>query len=167
MEDMQGQVPMLYTQPEAAGSFDHSHQKLSATQETQHPQPRTPKYKEKSEHVKCVLCNGNHPANYKGCTVYKEIQKRTFPPLRNKLDGKTLAVQPQPYTRPGTSYCAALTSQQQYETTTSIIQQIPTRQQQIHPQTSEIHELKTMMKGLMEQMSTMLNLLTTVVSKMI
>jgi hypothetical protein len=25
--------------------------------------------KEKSEHVKCVLYNGNHPANYKGCTI--------------------------------------------------------------------------------------------------
>lgn len=23
----------------------------------------------------CVLCNGNHPANYKGCSVYKEIHK--------------------------------------------------------------------------------------------
>jgi len=39
-------------------------------------------------------------------------------------------------------------------------------QQQIHPQPSEIHELKTMMKRLMEQMSTMLHLLTTVISKM-
>ena len=87
--------------------------------------------KEKSEHVKCVLCNGNHPANYKGCTVYKEKLKRTFPPLRSKLEGKPLAAQPQSYTRPGTSYSAALTSQQQqYETATSSIQQIPTQQQQ-------------------------------------
>jgi len=93
-------------------------------------------------------------------------KKRTFPPLRNKLEGKPLAAQPQPYTIPGTSYSAALTSQQQYETATSSIQQIPTQQQQIHPQPSEIHELKTMMKRLMEQMSTMLHLLTTVVSKM-
>ena len=51
-------------------------------------------HKEKSEHVKCVLCNSNHPANYKGCIVYKEIKKRTFPPLRNKLDGKPFAVNP-------------------------------------------------------------------------
>jgi hypothetical protein len=124
--------------------------------------------KKKSEHVKCVLCNGNHPANYKGCTVYKEIQKRTFPPLRNKLEGKRLAAEPHPHTRPGTSYSAALTSQQQqYETATSSMQQIPTQQQQINPQPSEIHKLKTMMKRFMEQMNTMLHLLTTVVSKMI
>jgi hypothetical protein len=49
MENMQGQVPMQYTQPEAAGSFDHSHQKLSATQETQHPQLRTPNYNQKQQ----------------------------------------------------------------------------------------------------------------------
>jgi len=23
--------------------------------------------------AKCVLCNGNHPANYKGCTVYRDL----------------------------------------------------------------------------------------------
>jgi len=44
--------------------------------------------KEKSEHVRCVLCDGNHPANHKGCTVYKDMQKRTFSPLRSKQDGK-------------------------------------------------------------------------------
>ncbi|CAG4950937.1 unnamed protein product [Colias eurytheme] len=40
--------------------------------------------KERSEEVKCVLCNGNHPANYKGCSIYKELQKQKYPPLRNK-----------------------------------------------------------------------------------
>jgi len=29
-----------------------------------------------------VLCEGNHPANYKGCTIYKDLQKRHFPTLR-------------------------------------------------------------------------------------
>lgn len=32
----------------------------------------------------CVLCGGEHPANYKGCTVYKTLKKKAFPPLRNK-----------------------------------------------------------------------------------
>ena len=27
----------------------------------------------------------NHPANYKGCTVYKELQRKTFPLLRQKI----------------------------------------------------------------------------------
>lgn len=35
--------------------------------------------KERSDKVKCILCDGNHPANYKGCTVYKELQKIQYP----------------------------------------------------------------------------------------
>lgn len=31
--------------------------------------------KSKDLPAKCVLCEGPHPANYKGCTVYKELQK--------------------------------------------------------------------------------------------
>ena len=35
--------------------------------------------KERSDKVKCILCEGNHPANYKGCIVYKELQKIRYP----------------------------------------------------------------------------------------
>jgi len=31
-----------------------------------------------------VLCEGNHLANYKGRTIYKDLQKRHFPTLRKK-----------------------------------------------------------------------------------
>jgi len=27
--------------------------------------------------AKCALCNGQHPASYKGCNIYKELRKRT------------------------------------------------------------------------------------------
>jgi hypothetical protein len=40
--------------------------------------------KERSSAVWCVLCCGNHPANYKGWTVYKDLQKKTKQPLRLK-----------------------------------------------------------------------------------
>ncbi|CAH2083988.1 unnamed protein product [Euphydryas editha] len=40
--------------------------------------------KERSDKVKCILCDGNHPANYKGCIVYKELQKIKFPTPRPK-----------------------------------------------------------------------------------
>ena len=38
----------------------------------------------KIEEVKCYNCNGNHPASYKGCEVRKQLQRKLFPPLRNK-----------------------------------------------------------------------------------
>jgi hypothetical protein len=38
-------------------------------------------HKERLSDVRCVLCGGNHPANYKGCTVYQDLQQKTFPPI--------------------------------------------------------------------------------------
>ena len=38
----------------------------------------------KIEEVRCFNCNGNHPASYKGCEVRKQIQRKLFPPLRNR-----------------------------------------------------------------------------------
>lgn len=32
--------------------------------------------KDRNSPAKCALCLGNHPANYKGCEVYREIEKR-------------------------------------------------------------------------------------------
>jgi hypothetical protein len=42
--------------------------------------------KEKLDDVRCVLCEGNHPANYtyKGCTIYKELLKKKYTPLLPK-----------------------------------------------------------------------------------
>jgi len=53
MAYMQGQEPMQYTQPEMEGSFDHSHQKPSVTQETQLPQQRTPNYNQRQQIRSC------------------------------------------------------------------------------------------------------------------
>ena len=43
--------------------------------------------KTRSDSVKCFLWDGNHPANYKGCRVYQELQKSKYPPLRKKSVG--------------------------------------------------------------------------------
>lgn len=110
--------------------------------------------KTRSNNVKCVLCEGNHPANYKGCMVYKEIQKSKYPPLRNKN------VPPQ---------TQSLDNNQ--ESTNQITHnrvswQLPPQAAPPAQQTNEISELRDMMKGLMEKIGTMLNLLTAVVAKL-
>jgi len=33
--------------------------------------------------MRCALCTGNHPANYRGCTVYKNLQQRKKTNLNN------------------------------------------------------------------------------------
>jgi hypothetical protein len=50
--------------------------------------------KERSSDVRCVLCNGNHPANYKGCTVYKDLPKK---PIHPSDQNNTLP--PRPYNK--------------------------------------------------------------------
>lgn len=42
--------------------------------------------KDKSSPAVCALCGGDHPANYKGCAVFKSIQKKSHPPLREKTN---------------------------------------------------------------------------------
>jgi len=115
----------------------------------------------------CLLCEGNHPANYKGCAIYKELQKKTFAPLHDKRDENPRPVLSQSYVKPTISYASTLKSQQpQHELDTPK----PPHQTQFHQKTqmppSDIQEMKEMMKRLMEQLGTLLNLLTTLVSKM-
>lgn len=37
-----------------------------------------------NDKVKCANCGGDHPANYKGCLVHKQLQEKLYPALREK-----------------------------------------------------------------------------------
>ena len=133
--------------------------------------------KKRSDQVKCVLCEGNHPANYKVCEIYKQLRNAHFPTLRNKQTTKnqnavtSVSQTPQPTSQPksgesirtGSTYAQAASGQRIEDN--SMNNSTP-NQPYIIQQSNDLQELKSMMKGLMEQMSTMLNLLTTIVSKM-
>lgn len=41
--------------------------------------PSTECTKTRDTPAKCALCSGDHPANYRGCSVYKELQRRKTP----------------------------------------------------------------------------------------
>jgi len=41
--------------------------------------------REKSKGVKYVLCEDNHPANYKDCMIYKDLQRNFFQTLQRKV----------------------------------------------------------------------------------
>lgn len=117
--------------------------------------------KERSNNVKCVHCEGNHPANYKGCSIYKQLQKSKFPALRKKVNSPfepaPVSQQREPvnqqFRREGISYAEQLRQQSNEELNNN--------------NSSDFSELKNMITGLVQQMSTMLNLLTTLVKKVI
>jgi hypothetical protein len=106
--------------------------------------------------VRCVLCGGNPPANYKGCTVYKELQKKTHPPFSLKIYTPPAQIKQTLHTQPGVTY-AQITKQNSYAPIH--IKQVP-HINQSHQQISAIQNFKDMMKSPFEQMATMLNLLT-------
>jgi hypothetical protein len=100
-----------------------------------------------------VLCGGNHPANYKGCTVYKYLQKGTYPPLRSKIYTPPAQFKQNLYTLLGVTY-AQVTKQKSYAPTNI---EHESHINQSHQQTCDMQELKKMMKSLFEQMATMKN----------
>lgn len=142
--------------------------------------------KTRDNNVKCVLCYGNHPANFKGCTHYKQIQERKFPPLRKKEISENrapgFALSTNQFVQPNKTYAEMasgiskqplnqppLDGQSYYQSQTHQPQQQNYQQQQPQPnqnQSSDITDLKNMMKDLMGQISPLINLLTTLVARM-
>jgi hypothetical protein len=41
--------------------------------------------KTQDDAVKCANCGEQHPANYRGCTVHKQLQQQLYPKLRDRL----------------------------------------------------------------------------------
>jgi hypothetical protein len=117
--------------------------------------------KERSSDVQCVLCGGNHPAYYKGRRVYKDLQKKTYPPLRLKQYTPQAQVKQTSHTT-RSNIC----SNNQTKFLCCNKYRVKSTHNQSHQQTSDIQDLKNMMKTLFKQMGTMLNLLTTVLTKL-
>lgn len=104
----------------------------------------------KDDSVKCVNCNQNHPANYRGCIIHKQLQQKLYPKLREKTLPTSIINQAQVI--PGVSYA-------------QVTRPPNSTNEQIQP-TNDLSELKLMMKELITQMGTMMNLITTLVNKM-
>ncbi|GAB0087437.1 uncharacterized protein DMENIID0001_017390 [Sergentomyia squamirostris] len=120
--------------------------------------------KVKDNNVKCVNCGGDHPANYKGCPSYKSLRERLFPALRarrmsiNASQHNTTPQRPSlSHTRNGVSFSSVLTG--------NISEEQPSSQMNNGQQSNDWNEMKDMMKNMMLQMTNIINLLTTFVTK--
>lgn len=141
-----------------------------------HPSAECPE-KGRLDSVKCALCEGNHPANYKGCQVYKELQKSKFPSLRKKTLSEK---ETQPTTDktptanhiraiPKLSYHAKSNTIPTYaKVVTGLAEPEPIQKEpnQTHntPHPVELKELLIMMQQIMQQLSAMTNLLLQMIS---
>uniref|UniRef100_A0A1B0GHS3 Putative nucleic-acid-binding protein from transposon x-element n=1 Tax=Lutzomyia longipalpis TaxID=7200 RepID=A0A1B0GHS3_LUTLO len=118
--------------------------------------------KERDPQVKCANCGGAHPANYRGCEIHKQLQRRYFPKLREKTlartgnsDNGNQNVNNGMTITPGLSFSGVVRGNTQ---TTANPSNNPSPVQY----SNDMSELKEMMKGLMQQMSAMMTLLTQV-----
>lgn len=117
--------------------------------------------KTRDNQVKCVNCNNAHPANYRGCIVHQQLQQRLYPALREKKNPQQLQFISDHQIRPGMTFAQAVNNNNnvqgaQHNPAT------PTYNQPIN----NMAKLEEMLSKLMEQMGVMLNLLTTVISKL-
>lgn len=95
--------------------------------------------KTRDDKVKCVNCGGDHPANFRGCLVHKQLQKKTTE-----------------HNLPGTSYAQIICNSRAQN-----IQELPNTLP-----INNITKLEEMLSKLMEQIGTMLQILTAVVNKL-
>ncbi|GAB0086613.1 uncharacterized protein DMENIID0001_007100 [Sergentomyia squamirostris] len=125
--------------------------------------------KTKDHNVKCTNCGENHPANYRGCRVHKELQQKLYPKLRQKEMARAGTgvpqAQPVSLTRPGLSYADQLTGR--VNPINEWSDSIPDNRQTVDRQNpqNDFNELKNMLKMLLEQVGNMLSLITKLVTK--
>ncbi|KAL0810519.1 hypothetical protein ABMA28_003452 [Loxostege sticticalis] len=141
------------------------------------------KKKDRLSPATCALCLGPHPANYKGCEVYKEIIKRKYPrgfpvsyknendnPENGNKNGKSQTqpinfndVEEQPkkqdHREPNRSYARVTQAHKN-----------PSAEEQSQPTITLEHMLlkqSEKIDNLLQQMSTLLQLITTLISKIV
>lgn len=121
--------------------------------------------KDKSTPATCALCSGNHPANYKGCVVYQDIVRRRYPSSTTAEIPKAPR-QPVPSADDFPQLCP--TSSQRNTAFCSFAQKVT--QEQSTDITNIIQEsylrFENLMKQQAEQIGTLLNLLTVLISKL-
>ncbi|GAB0095138.1 uncharacterized protein DMENIID0001_104900 [Sergentomyia squamirostris] len=141
--------------------------------------------KDKDNMVKCVNCGESHPANYRGCSVHVQLRKKIFPSGIGSRRGVRAETDSEPVIMDNTNNAAVIppgfrTTRPSVGVTggasyAGVLRGVCNGELSIDDGSDDVvsrdssdslEELKTMMKSLMNQMGTLLNLLTTVVARM-
>jgi hypothetical protein len=116
--------------------------------------------KSKDKPAKCVLCSGGHTANYKGCTVYRDLinvnhtQTARHPGRQNIAQYAPPAPNPQPVKQTNITYSQALEG-------TNTSNQRDNIELQLH---TFLTEFKAMFTQLINQNNTILAMLSTIIN---
>jgi len=127
--------------------------------------------------AKCALCNGNHPANYRGCLVFKnlqQLQNKNQPPSKsntNKTKENTNCTNPTVYNPPlnSTSHPNNSNNSQTYsQATLQNKNPIHTNNEQQNQQNENIStQLTSFLNEFKSLINPLISLLTTVIDKLL
>lgn len=122
----------------------------------------------------CALCQGEHPANYRGCPVYNKIKSKRFPELRQKsINDNTTINTESPDNEKNHFPARQVTNKVSYAQVTKETQ-LSNGCQQDNPGNGNValmiqksfERLENILVKQAEQISTLLNLLSSVVSRL-
>ena len=130
--------------------------------------------------AKCIHCQGDHPANYKGCSAYKTLYSNNYPKLRTKevnyqtpsspkftftpIPPTNQTPSPIKLTTPSNSYAQAV---QGTQNTPNSHRDPPQNSAPTSPNTDNISRLEKLMEKQSEQINNLLSLLTLIMDKLI
>lgn len=165
---MYGHTKAYCTRPYACVKCGGEHNSSSCTKKRDTP-------------ATCALCEGSHPANYRGCSVYKDLQSmrrnplqqpiQTIPNTSNISESTQLCNEPTStqFVSQNLRYSDIVRNgnQDQNFHPTPIQQESSINHQQDIPLTTFLHEFKSMFNQLMNQNTAIINMLQTVISKLV
>jgi len=124
--------------------------------------------------AKCALCNGNHPANYRGCLVFKNLQQlrnKKQPPSKsntNKTEENTNCINPTVYNPPLNSTSHTNNSQTYSQATRQNKNPIYTNSEQQNLQNENMTtQLTSFLNEFKSLINPLISLLTTVIDKLL
>lgn len=132
--------------------------------------------KPKDTPATCALCNGNHPANYKGCMVYQDLirsknrdnptnlRRATPQTPSNVIQNSPTPLHPQQNTIYRPTY-AQITEGSRRAQMTNNSHTNHTNEEVMDKLTVFLSEFKSMFAQLINQNSMILNMLTTVINR--
>jgi hypothetical protein len=114
------------------------------------------------ENVKCANCYEPHPTNYRGCIIHKQIQQKMFPILRVRQTSQHLTSTDPPRRIPA-GFTKAEVTQEKHSRSKPNEETTPTVHKEQPP--NGLQGLKHVMTHLINQMNTLINLISALVTE--
>lgn len=113
--------------------------------------------------AKCALCSGDHPANYRGCSVYKELQRRKTPTTKSNFLHDTIKPNVKPHNVKESHPHATLLEKNEFNPTKTYAQATASQPSQPSP----LSDLTQLMSSFVGELKSLINPLIALLTQVI